>query len=117
MTKLRKAVKKTKEILSANKAAPIHSEELHDGIDFASSITREKFEELAADFFDRAAKPLLAILKRNGLKPTDVSSIELIGGGTRVPKLQDALTAALDGQPLSRSVVRPLGPLPFLILL
>ena len=102
MSKLRKAVKKTKEVLSANKAAPIYSEELHDGIDFASSVTREKFEELAADFFERAAKPLLTILERNGLEPSDVTNIELIGGGVRVPKLQESLTAALNGQPLSR---------------
>lgn len=103
MSKLRKSAKKTKEILSANKAAPIYAEELHDGIDFSSSITRERFEELAAGFFSDAAKPLLKVLERNGLKPSDIANIELLGGGVRVPKLQDSLTAALGGQILSRS--------------
>jgi len=107
MSKLRKSVKKTKEMLSANKAAPIYAEELHEGIDFSSSITREKFEELAADFFERSAKPLLTVLERNGLKPTDVTNIELMGGGVRVPKLQEALQEALDGQTLSRHFTDP----------
>lgn len=53
-----------------------------------SSITREAFEGLVADFFQRASAPLLRIIERNGLKPEDIDSVELLGGGSRVPKLQ-----------------------------
>ena len=53
-----------------------------------SSITREAFEGLVADFFQRAAAPLLRIIERNSLKPEDIDSVELLGGGSRVPKLQ-----------------------------
>eukprot|EP00191_Tetraselmis_sp_GSL018_P000225 CAMPEP_0177610198 /NCGR_PEP_ID=MMETSP0419_2-20121207/19625_1 /TAXON_ID=582737 /ORGANISM="Tetraselmis sp., Strain GSL018" /LENGTH=935 /DNA_ID=CAMNT_0019105435 /DNA_START=222 /DNA_END=3029 /DNA_ORIENTATION=- len=102
ISKLRKAVRKTKEILSANKLAPVHCEELYDGIDFSSTITREKFEELATGFFARVAEPLTRVLERNGLSPEDVANIELIGGGVRVPKLQETLMAALNGRQLSR---------------
>eukprot|EP00193_Tetraselmis_chui_P004076 CAMPEP_0177768970 /NCGR_PEP_ID=MMETSP0491_2-20121128/10035_1 /TAXON_ID=63592 /ORGANISM="Tetraselmis chuii, Strain PLY429" /LENGTH=991 /DNA_ID=CAMNT_0019285873 /DNA_START=172 /DNA_END=3147 /DNA_ORIENTATION=- len=107
MSKLRKAVKKTKEVLSANKGAPIYSEELHEGIDFSSSISRDTFEGLAADFFVRAAVPLLAILERNNLTANDVSDIEMLGGGVRVPKLQESLTEALNGRQLSRHFTDP----------
>jgi hypoxia up-regulated 1 len=48
-------VRRTKEILSANTAAPLNVEELHGGVDFAASIQRAEFEKLAGDFFARAA--------------------------------------------------------------
>lgn len=72
------------------------------GIDFSSSITREAFEQMAGDFFQRAAVPLLTILERNNLTATDVANIEMVGGGVRVPKLQESLTEALGGRQLSR---------------
>lgn len=53
-----------------------------------SSITRDAFEELAGDFFKRAAAPLQRILQRNNLTSADVDAVELLGGGTRVPRLQ-----------------------------
>jgi len=55
LAKLRRQVRRTKEILSANTAAPITVEELHAGKDFQSSIKRSEFEELAGAFWDRAA--------------------------------------------------------------
>jgi hypoxia up-regulated 1 len=55
MAKLKRQVRRTKEMLSANTAAPFSVEELHEGKDFQTSITREKFEELAGDFWTRAA--------------------------------------------------------------
>jgi hypoxia up-regulated 1 len=55
MAKLRRQVRRTKEILSANTAAPISVEELHGGLDFQSSIKREEFEALAGSFWERAA--------------------------------------------------------------
>jgi hypoxia up-regulated 1 len=55
MAKLRKQVRRTKEVLSANSAAPISVEELHEGKDFQSSIKREEFEALAGDYWKRAA--------------------------------------------------------------
>eukprot|EP00879_Flechtneria_rotunda_P033462 GHRR01037062.1.p1 GENE.GHRR01037062.1~~GHRR01037062.1.p1 ORF type:complete len:107 (+),score=29.83 GHRR01037062.1:412-732(+) len=55
MAKLRRQVRRTKEILSANSAAPMSVEELHAGKDFQSSIKREVFEAMAEDFWQRAA--------------------------------------------------------------
>ncbi|KAH0855261.1 hypothetical protein HID58_013749, partial [Brassica napus] len=88
MAKLKKQVKRTKEILSANTGAPISVESLHDDRDFRSTISREKFEELCKDLWERSLTPLKDILKHSGLKMDDIYAVELIGGATRVPKLQ-----------------------------
>jgi hypothetical protein len=55
MAKLKRQVRRTKEVLSANSGAPFNVEELHEGRDYASHITRDTFEELAGDFWSRAA--------------------------------------------------------------
>ncbi|XVF24547.1 hypothetical protein REPUB_Repub13aG0137700 [Reevesia pubescens] len=88
MAKLKKQVKRTKEILSANTAAPISAESLYDDQDFRSTITREKFEELCADLWDKSLIPVKEVLKHSGLQADDIYAVELIGGATRVPKLQ-----------------------------
>ncbi|KAJ9185041.1 hypothetical protein P3X46_004716 [Hevea brasiliensis] len=88
MAKLKKQVKRTKEILSANTMAPISVESLYDDGDFRSSITRDKFEELCEDLWDRSLTPLKEVLNHSGLKVDEIYAVELIGGATRVPKLQ-----------------------------
>lgn len=55
---------------------------------FRSTISREKFEELCADLWERALVPLKEVLRNSGLKIDDIYAVELIGGATRVPKLQ-----------------------------
>eukprot|EP00195_Chlamydomonas_chlamydogama_P003215 CAMPEP_0202919692 /NCGR_PEP_ID=MMETSP1392-20130828/76466_1 /ASSEMBLY_ACC=CAM_ASM_000868 /TAXON_ID=225041 /ORGANISM="Chlamydomonas chlamydogama, Strain SAG 11-48b" /LENGTH=990 /DNA_ID=CAMNT_0049613149 /DNA_START=318 /DNA_END=3290 /DNA_ORIENTATION=+ len=102
MAKMKKQVRRTKEILSANTGSPFSVEEFYDGKDFQSSITREEFETLAADFFKRAAAPLVRVLERSGLKPEEIEAVELLGGGSRVPKLQAVLSEALGGRALDR---------------
>ncbi|XWS08210.1 hypothetical protein CRYUN_Cryun41cG0060200 [Craigia yunnanensis] len=88
MAKLKKQVKRTKEILSANTAAPISVESLYNDRDFRSTITREKFEELCGDLWDKSLIPVKDLLKHSGLQADDIYAVELIGGATRVPKLQ-----------------------------
>ncbi|XP_044489116.1 heat shock 70 kDa protein 17-like isoform X2 [Mangifera indica] len=91
MAKLKKQVKRTKEILSANTAAPISVESLYDDRDFRSTITREKFEELCEDLWEKSLIPLKEVLTQSGLKVDEIYAVELIGGATRVPKLQAKL--------------------------
>ncbi|XP_051135545.1 heat shock 70 kDa protein 17 [Andrographis paniculata] len=102
MAKLKKQVKRTKEILSANTMAPISVESLYDDIDFRSTITREKFEELCGDLWDRALVPLKEVLKDSGLNVDDLYAVELIGGATRVPKLQAKLQEFLGRKELDK---------------
>lgn len=63
---------------------------------------RDEFEELAADFFEQAKKPLEEILVRNNVDVSSLGNIEMIGGGTRVPKLKDVLSNVLGGRQLDR---------------
>ncbi|CAF2130080.1 unnamed protein product [Brassica rapa subsp. narinosa] len=102
MAKLKKQVKRTKEILSANTGAPISVESLHDDRDFRSTISREKFEELCKDLWERSLTPLKDILKHSGLKMDDIYAVELIGGATRVPKLQSTIQEFIGKQDLDK---------------
>ncbi|XP_059664815.1 heat shock 70 kDa protein 17 [Cornus florida] len=102
MAKLKKQVKRTKEILSANTMAPISVESLYDDRDFRSTITREKFEELCQDLWEKALIPLKEVLKHSGLKLDDIHAVELIGGATRVPKLQAKLQEFLGRKDLDK---------------
>ena len=94
--------RRTKEILSANTEAPFIVEELLDGKDFRSGIKRQDFEDLAGNFFERAAEPLQHLLQRNGLSAGDVHAVELLGGGSRIPKLQAELGHVLNGRVLDK---------------
>ncbi|KAL0319999.1 UNVERIFIED_CONTAM: Heat shock protein 17 [Sesamum radiatum] len=102
MAKLKKQVKRTKEILSANMMAPISVESLYDDRDFRSTITREKFEELCEDIWEKALVPLKEVLKHSGLNTDDLYAVELIGGATRVPKLQAKLQEFLGRKELDK---------------
>ncbi|KAJ0565830.1 putative Heat shock protein 70 family [Helianthus annuus] len=102
MAKLKKQVKRTKEILSANTAAPISVESLLDDRDFRSTITRQKFEEMCEDLWERSIIPVKELLKHSGLKANEIYAFELIGGGTRVPKLQAKLQEFLGKSDVDR---------------
>ncbi|KAL5207944.1 hypothetical protein ABZP36_032379 [Zizania latifolia] len=102
MAKLKKQVKRTKEILSANTAAPISVESLYNDLDFRSTITREKFEELCEDLWEQALTPVKEVLAHSGMKIDDIYAVELIGGATRVPKLQAKLQEFLGRSDLDK---------------
>ena len=102
MAKMKKNIKKLKEVLSANKDGFLSVQSLYDDIDFSSKITREKFEELAGDFWERATAPLKKLLEETGIKAEDVHGVELVGGCTRVPRLQKTLTDFLGGRNLDK---------------
>lgn len=102
MAKLKKQVKRTKEILSANTMAPISVESLYDDRDFRSTITREKFEELCEDLWEKSLIPVKEVLQHSGLKLNDIYAVELIGGSTRVPKLQAKLQEFLGREELDK---------------
>jgi acetyl-CoA acetyltransferase len=73
----KKQVKRLKEMLSANTEAPVGVEEMHEGVDFRATVSRATMEELAGDYWDRAAAPLVQLLERNGLKAADIGVWEI----------------------------------------
>jgi heat shock protein 4 len=79
------AVEKVKKVLSANLSSPISVECIIDEIDLKSSITREKFEELAMSTLQKIKDPILKALKDSGIKSEQISAIEVVGGASRMP--------------------------------
>ncbi|KAE9010888.1 Heat shock protein 17 [Phytophthora fragariae] len=100
MAKIRAQAKKTKTVLSANEEIPVVMQSLYNDIDFFTSMTRSKLEEMSADLFERTLKPVEVALEKAGLTVADIDEIELIGGGVRMPKIQQQLSEFFDGKDL-----------------
>jgi hypoxia up-regulated 1 len=104
MTKIRLQANKVKQVLSANSEIPIHMDSLHDDIALSMHISRTQFEELCEDLMERAVAPVHAALASANLTLTDVTAIELIGGGMRVPKVQAGLSSVLGDKELGMHI-------------
>lgn len=97
------ACEKLKVVLSANPKAPLNIECLMNDIDVKSMIDREDFNKMVASLFERAVAPVKAVLAEAGLTPDKLSSVELIGGSSRIPAVQEALKAVV-GHELSHTL-------------
>ncbi|KAH9876557.1 hypothetical protein J1614_003688 [Plenodomus biglobosus] len=91
MGKLKREVEKAKRTLSSQKTTKIEIESFHKGKDFSETLTRAKFEELNNDLFKKTLKPVEQVLKDAKLKKSDIDDIVLVGGSTRIPKVQAML--------------------------
>jgi len=89
--KLLSAIDKTREILSGNSDANIHVEYLIEEDDFSSSITREDFENLTKDVFNNFRELLKQAIKASGVNPKNIETVEILGGGTRTPMVQQII--------------------------
>jgi len=92
MTKIRLQANKVKHVLSANQEIPIHMDSLYDDLSLSMHITRSQFEDLCEDLTKRATDPIIDALAAANVTLEDITAIELIGGGMRVPKVQSSLT-------------------------
>lgn len=93
--RLLKEVVKYKDILSANKQVQVKLGELADYVTLSTVIERGEFEEKSADFFAKVMKPVEEVLSKAGLTIEEVDMVELLGGGIRVPKIQELLQEKL----------------------
>lgn len=91
MGKLKREVEKAKRALSSQMSTKIEIEAFHDGADFSETLTRAKFEELNNDLFKKTLKPVEQVLKDAKMKKSDIDDIVLVGGSTRIPKVQAML--------------------------
>ena len=91
IAKLRREVEKAKRALSSTHQVKLEIESLIDGEDFSETLTRAKFEELNLDLFRKTLLPLDQVLKDAGLKKSDIHEIVLVGGSTRIPKVQQII--------------------------
>jgi len=102
--KLRREVEKAKRALSAAHQTRIEIESFFDGEDFSETLTRAKFEELNMDLFRSTMKPVQKVLEDADMKKKDVDEIVLVGGSTRIPKIQQLVKEFFDGKEPSRGI-------------
>jgi heat shock protein 5 len=86
--KLRSEVEKAKRDLSSVLQTKVEIEGLINGIDFEETVTRARFEELCADLFKKTLKPVQTVMDDSGLKKSEIDEVVLVGGSTRIPKVQ-----------------------------
>jgi hypoxia up-regulated 1 len=104
MAKLLKEATRVKQILSANTETYAQVEGLHEEIDFKFRVTRQKFEELSADLYDRVAAPLEMALKTADLQLEMIDHFLVVGGSFRIPKVQEKLAEVLKGKEISKNI-------------
>ncbi|CAA7053268.1 unnamed protein product [Microthlaspi erraticum] len=100
--KLRRECELAKRALSNQHQARVEIESLFDGVDFSEPLTKARFEELNMDLFKRTMEPVKKALKDAGLKKSDIDEIVLVGGSTRIPKVQELLKDFFDGKELNK---------------
>jgi len=104
LQKLRREVEKTKRALSTAHQARVEVESLFEGEDFSETLTRAKFEELNMDLFKSTIKPVKQVLDDSGLKKSEIDEIVLVGGSTRIPKVQTLVKEFFGGKEPSRGI-------------
>ena len=104
LRRLRTQCEKAKRILSSAHQAPIECETLAEGEDYNTNISRAKFEELCMDLFRKCMPPVENVLKDSGLGKGQIHEIVLVGGSTRIPKVQAMLSDFFNGKTLNKSI-------------
>jgi heat shock protein 1/8 len=103
-TRLRAACERAKKTLSSSNNTTIEVDALYDGNDFNMQYTRAKFEDLCNDLFQKTLKPVEGALRDAKLSKSDIGEVVLIGGSTRIPKLQEILKTFFNGKELCKSI-------------
>jgi heat shock protein 5 len=104
MGKLKREVEKAKRTLSSQMSTRIEIESFFEGEDFSETLTRAKFEELNNDLFKKTIRPVEQVMKDANLKKEDIHDIVLVGGSTRIPKVQKLLEDFFNGKKASKGI-------------
>ncbi|KAJ5127505.1 Ribosome-associated molecular chaperone SSB1 [Penicillium atrosanguineum] len=104
LRRLRTACERAKRTLSNATQTTVEIDSLFDGEDFNSSITRARFEDLNAKAFSGTLEPVQQVLKDSGMEKKKVDEIVLVGGSTRIPRIQKLLSDFFDGKKLEKSI-------------
>ena len=102
--KLRREAERAKRSLSNQHQVRVEIESLYDGIDFSEPLTRVSFEELNNDLFLKTMGPVKKAIEDAGMKKSQIDEIVLVGGSTRIPKVQELLKEYFDGKEPSKGV-------------
>lgn len=104
VSRLRSACENAKKTLSSSMSATIEIDGLFDGTDFLTTITRAKFENLCDEYFTRCMAPIEQVLLDAKLSKSDIDEIVLVGGSTRIPRIQHLLSEFFNGKELCKSI-------------
>ena len=104
LRRLRTACERAKRTLSSSTQAHIEIDSLFDGIDFNSTITRARFEDLCMDYFKKCMEPCEKVLRDSKIAKNQVHEVVLVGGSTRIPKVQAMLSDFFNGQEPCKSI-------------
>ncbi|KAJ2090801.1 Hsp70 chaperone [Coemansia sp. RSA 1813] len=104
MRRLRTASERAKRSLSSSAQTSIEIDSLFEGVDFYTSITRARFEELCADLFRSTVDPVDKVLRDAKIDKSQISEIVLVGGSTRIPKVQKLISDFFSGKELDKSI-------------
>ena len=102
--KLRREVERVKRALSSAHQARVEIESLYDGVDFSETLTRARFEELNIDLFKKTLGPVGKVMSDGGIKKGDVDEMVMVGGSTRIPKVQQLLKDYFNGKEPNRGI-------------
>ncbi|KAH9521539.1 heat shock 70 kDa protein 1A [Dermatophagoides farinae] len=104
LRRLRTACERAKRTLSSSTQSSVEIDSLYEGIDFHSTITRARFEELCSDLFRSTLEPVEKAMRDAKLDKTNIDEIVLVGGSTRIPKIQKLLSDYFNGKELNKSI-------------
>jgi L1 cell adhesion molecule like protein len=104
LRRLQTACENAKKSLSTSTVAQIEIDALYEGIDFITSITRARFEDLCSDLFRKTFEPVEKVLRDAKMSKADVHEIVLVGGSTRIPKIQNQLSEYFNGKSLCKGI-------------
>ena len=104
LQKLRRECERAKRSLSSQHQVRVEIESLYDGVDLSEPLTRARFEELNADLFKKTMGPVKKAMEDAGFAKDEVDEIVLVGGSTRIPKVQDLIKTYFDGKESNKGV-------------
>merc|ERR1712113_668376 len=104
IAKLRREVEKAKRALSSQHQVRLDIENFAENIDLTETLTRARFEELNNDLFRKTLKPVQTVLKDSGLKKSEIDEVVLVGGSTRIPKIQKLVKDFFNGKEPNRGI-------------
>merc|ERR1719316_1571450 len=104
LRRLRTACERAKRTLSSSTQAHLEIDSLFDGIDFNSTITRARFEDMNMDYFRKCMEPVEKVLRDSKISKGSVHEVVLVGGSTRIPKIQTMLSDFFGGKEPCKSI-------------
>merc|ERR1711933_108124 len=104
LQKLRREVEKAKRALSSTHQARVEIEALFEGVDFSETLTRARFEEINNDLFKNTLGPVKQVLEDSGIQKNQIDDVVLVGGSTRIPKVQQLIKDFFGGKEPNRGI-------------